>query len=143
VRVHGAPVAAAMNPHAATRRVEDADRKLSRRNVCSPCSIGFRVAATIAYARAGHLDQARRRLRDAERIVGMWPGGAWHAAIWEARGVLRQAEGDATRAAALYDEAADQFAELGRPLDRDRCRAAAQRTSRAGKVAAARAMLGR
>jgi hypothetical protein len=24
----------------------------------------------------------------------MWPGGAWHAALWEARGVLRQAEGD-------------------------------------------------
>jgi hypothetical protein len=45
----------------------------------------------------------------------MWPGGAWHAALWEARGVLRQAEGDTRRAAALYNEAADQFAELGRP----------------------------
>jgi hypothetical protein len=59
----------------------------------------------------------------------MWPSGAWHAAIWEARGVLRQAEGDTTRAAALYNEAADQFADLGRPLDRDRCRAAAQQTT--------------
>jgi len=39
-------------------------------------------------------------------------------------GVLRQAEGDPRRAA-LFNEAADQFAELGRPLDRDRCRAAA------------------
>ena len=125
VRIHGTLIAATVNPHAATRRVEDADRRLDRRNVCSPCSLGFRVAAAIACARAGHLDQARRRLEAAERIAGMWPGGAWHAAVWEARGVLRQAEGDTARAAALYNEAADQFAELGRPLDRDRCRAAA------------------
>jgi ATP/maltotriose-dependent transcriptional regulator MalT len=133
VRVHGALVAAAVNPHTATRRIEDADRWLYRRNVCSPCSIGYRVAAAIAYARAGHLDQARRRLEDAERIAGMWPGGAWHAAIWEARGVLRRSEGDATRAAALYSEAADRFGGLGRPLDRDRCRAAAEQATCAGK----------
>jgi DNA-binding SARP family transcriptional activator len=133
VRVHGALVAAAVNPHAAIRRIEDADRWLDRRNVCSPCSIGYRVAAAIAHARAGHHDQARRRLEDAERIAGMWPGGAWHATIWEARGVLRQSEGDTTRAAALYNEAADRFAGLGRPLDRDRCRAAAQQATYPGK----------
>ncbi len=98
--------------------------------------MGFRVAAAIAYARAGRLDQARRRLQAAEPIAGMWPGGAWHAALWEARGVLRQAEGDTTRAAALYNEAADQFAELGRPLDRDRCRTAAQQTASADGVTA-------
>ena len=126
VRIHGTLVAATADPHAATRRVEQADRVLERRNVCPLCSTGFRVAAAIAYARAGHLDQARRRLETAERVAGMWPGGAWHAAVCEARGALRQAEGDARRAAALYSEAADQFAELGRPLDRDRCRAAAQ-----------------
>jgi hypothetical protein len=126
VRVHGALVSVAVNPHAATRRVENADRALERRNVCPPCSMGFRVAAAIAYARAGRIDQSRRRLQAAERIVGMWPSGAWHAAIWEARGVLRQADGDAGRAAVLYSEAADQFAELARPLDRDRCRAAAR-----------------
>ena len=129
VRIHGTIVAATANPHAATRRVEHADRLLERRNVCPPCSMGFRVASAIAYARAGHLGQARRRLQGAERIAGMWPGGAWHAALWEARGVLRHAEGDTGRAAALFDEAADQFAELDRPLDRDRCRAAAQRSA--------------
>jgi ATP/maltotriose-dependent transcriptional regulator MalT len=134
VRIHGTLIAATTNPHAATRRVEDADRTLDRRNVCPPCSIGFRLAAAVAYARAGRLDQARRRLQGAERIAGMWPGGAWHAAIWEARAVLRQAEGDATRAAALYSEAADQFAELGRPLDRDRYSAAAQKAAGAGKA---------
>jgi DNA-binding SARP family transcriptional activator len=136
VRIHGTLVAATANPHAATRRVEDADRSLERRNVCPPCSMGFRVAAAIAYARSGRLDQARRRIQAAEPIAGMWPGGAWHAALWEARGMLRQAEGDTRRAAALYNEAADQFAELGRPLDRDRCRAAAQQTTGADSVTA-------
>lgn len=135
VRIHGTLVAATSNPHAAIRRVEHADLVLERRNVCPSCSMGFRVAAAIANARAGRLDQARRRLQAAERIAGMWPGGAWHAALWEARGVLRQAEGDTSRAAALYHEAGEQFAELDRPLDRDRCRAAAE------QAAAATAML--
>ena len=93
--------------------------------------MGLRVASAIAYARAGRLDQARRRLQAADQVAGMWPGGAWHAAVWEARGVLRQAEGNPRRAAALFNEAADQFAELDRPLDRDRCRAAAQRSASA------------
>jgi DNA-binding SARP family transcriptional activator len=131
VRIHGTLVAATGNPHAAIRRVEHADLVLERHNVCPPCSMGFRVAAAVANARAGRLDQARRRLQIAERIAGMWPGGAWHAAVWEARGVLRQAEGDTRRAAALYHEAAEQFAELGRPLDRDRCHAAAQQATSA------------
>jgi DNA-binding SARP family transcriptional activator len=135
VRIVGTLVAATANPHAATRRVEDADRLLDRRNVCPPCSMGFRVAAAIACARAGRLDQARRRLQAAERIAGMWPGGAWHAATWEARGALRQAESDIKRAAALYNEAADEFAELGRPLDRDRCRAAAKHAAGATAMA--------
>jgi DNA-binding SARP family transcriptional activator len=129
VRIHGTLIAATANPHSAIRCVEHADHVLDRRNVCPPCSMGFRVTAAIAYARAGRLDQARHRLRAAERIAGMWPGGAWHAAVWEARGALRQAEGDTRRAAALYNEAADQFAELNRPLDRDRCRAASVRSA--------------
>jgi DNA-binding SARP family transcriptional activator len=126
VRMHGTFVAAAADPHLAVLRVQDADRVLERRNVCPPCSMGFRVAAAVAFARTGRIVQARHRLQAAERIAGMWQGGAWHASLWEVRGVLRQAEGDTARAAALYSEAADQFAELGRPLDRDRCRAAAR-----------------
>ena len=136
VRIHGTIVAVTANPHDATRRVENADRVLDRRDVCQPCSMGFRVASAIAYARANHLDQARRRLEAAERVAGMWPGGAWHAMVWEARGVLREAQGDTRRAAALYNEAADQFADLGRPLDRDRCRAAAQRSAGARRIRA-------
>lgn len=127
VRIHGTLVAAAPTPAAAVRRVEQADDVLSRRNVCAPCSMGFRIAAVTAYARAGRLDQARRRLHTAEQLAGIWPAGSWHAAVWEARAELRLAEGDVTRAAALFDEAADQFAEVGRPVDRDRCRAVARR----------------
>jgi hypothetical protein len=55
-------------------------------------------------------------------MAGLWPGGAAHAAVWEARAVLRHAHGDVERARAFWQEAADRFAEVGRPLDRDRCR---------------------
>jgi hypothetical protein len=55
----------------------------------------------------------------------MWQGGPWQAAVWEARGALRIAEGDHNQGAALLNEAADLFADSGRPLDAARCRAAA------------------
>ena len=32
------------------------------------------------------LEQARHQLEEAERIAGMWQGGPWLAAVWEARG---------------------------------------------------------
>ncbi|MGH7821795.1 MAG: BTAD domain-containing putative transcriptional regulator, partial [Candidatus Binatia bacterium] len=66
-----------------------------------------------------------RYLDDAERIAGMWQGGPWVAAVWEARGELRLAEGDPSQAAALFKEAADGFARVGRTLDEERCRTAA------------------
>jgi ATP/maltotriose-dependent transcriptional regulator MalT len=136
VRILGTLVAATANPRAAVRRAEDADCMLDRRSVCPPCSIGFQLAAAIAHARAGHPGQARRRLQAAERLAGMWPGGAWQAATWETHAVPRQAEGDLKRAAALYDEVADRFADLGRPLDRDRCRTAARHIAGATTMAA-------
>lgn len=108
----------------AVRRVETADRELEGTRVCPPCSLGYLVAAAKAFARAGVLAQSQRRLDDAERMAGLWPGGAAHAAVWEARAVLRHAHGDLERARAFWQEAADRFAEVGRPLDRDRCRAA-------------------
>jgi hypothetical protein len=52
-----------------------ADAALAGRDLCPPCSMGFRVAATIALARAGDLQQTRARLEAAERIAGMWQGG--------------------------------------------------------------------
>jgi hypothetical protein len=55
----------------------------------------------------------------------MWQGGPWLAAVWEARGVLRQAEGDRVQAAALFKEAAERFAQARWPVDEARCRAEA------------------
>jgi hypothetical protein len=49
----------------------------------------------------------------------------WLAAIWDTRGVLRRSEGDHAKAAALFNEAAEQFAHSRRPVDEARCRAAA------------------
>jgi DNA-binding SARP family transcriptional activator len=125
VRVHGALIQAAPDPPRAVAAVRRADAALADRDLCPPCSMGFRVAATIALARAGDLQQARARLEAAERIAGMWQGGPWLAAIWEARGVLRRSEGDHAQAAALFKEAAEQFAQARRPVDEARCRAAA------------------
>jgi hypothetical protein len=62
----------------------------------------------VAYARARRLGRVREMLQVADRLAGLWPAGPWRAAIWEARGVLRQAEGDPARAAALFNQAADQ-----------------------------------
>lgn len=121
VRMHGGLVSSASN-RSSLDRIEAADADLARGTTCPTCSMGFRVAAVMALARAGRLDQARRRLDDAERLAGMWPGGPWHAAVWEARGVLRHAEGNETQAVAFFKEAAERFAEAGRPRDEARCR---------------------
>jgi ATP/maltotriose-dependent transcriptional regulator MalT len=72
-------------------------------------------------AEAGDLEGASRRLDEAERLAGIWQGGPWAAAVWEARGVLRQAEGRAEQAAALLQEAAGRYGELGRPAAQARC----------------------
>jgi DNA-binding SARP family transcriptional activator len=126
VRVHGAMIqAAAPDLPRSVAAVQRADAALAGRDLCPPCSMGFRVAATMALARAGDLQQARARLEAAERIAGMWQGGPWLAAIWEARGVLRRSEGDHAQAAALFKEAAERFAQANRPVDEARCRAAA------------------
>lgn len=104
--------------------------------------MGFRVASSIALAEAGDLDRASRRLDEAERLAGMWNGGPWVAAVWEARGVHRHAQGNESQAAALFHEAAARYADLGRPRDQERCLARASeitlvRASGAGQNAVA------
>jgi hypothetical protein len=86
--------------------------------------MGYLVSAAMASARSGDLAAARGYLDRAERIAGMWQGGSWQASVWEARAVLRRAEGDPRKAAALFAEAADLFAAVGRPVAEARCRAA-------------------
>jgi len=125
VRLYGVLVEAARTSAQAIRIIERADAVLLGRSVCPPCSMVFHIAAAKRYAAAGKLDAARRRLATAEQLAGMWPGGPWHAALWEARGVLRRAEGHEEQAIALFREAATNFAELGRRQDEQRCLALA------------------
>jgi DNA-binding SARP family transcriptional activator len=125
VRLHAVLLESSGSSATAVARAGEAQRELEGRSVCPPCSVGFRVSEVKVLARAGNVESARRRLGDAERVAGMWPGGEWQAAVWEARGVVRRAEGHEHQAAALLLEAADLFDQSGRPLDRDRCRSEA------------------
>ncbi len=117
--------AAATKPRVADA-IQRGDQWIAAGSMCQPCSMGFRVAASIALAEAGELEQASRRLDEAERLAGMWNGGPWVAAVWEGRGVQRRAQGQADQAAALFREAAARFAALGRRRDQERCLARAK-----------------
>jgi len=128
VRMRGVLVDAARTPRSALALVEQADQALAGLNVCPTCAIGFHLSAARAFATNGLATQARRRLDLAARVSGMWPSGAWHAAVWETRGVLRRKAGDAVQAVAMFREAAAQYDDVGRPLDRDRCLEAARVT---------------
>jgi DNA-binding SARP family transcriptional activator len=124
IRTFAGLVQAADTPDQQRRLLAEAEGALRPKEVCGPCSIGFRVTAAIACARSGDLASARQWLADAEHLAGMWQGGPWQAAVWEARAALRLAAGDRPQAAALLREAANLFAECGRPLDQARCAAA-------------------
>ncbi len=126
IRVFGVGVLAAETTVDRLRAVAEGERWITDASrVCEPCSMTFRIEATRAFARAGVLQRARIHLAEAERITGLWQGGPWTAAIWEARAEVRRAEGDAERARALFLEASQRFGELNRPLDEARCLAAA------------------
>lgn len=125
IRLKGLSVRAAPSPAEALQIIEEGDRLLVQHEYgCQPCSMGFRVASATALADMGEVAQVGRRLDEAERIAGMWHGGPWAAAVWEARGAQRRAEGSEARAAAAFEEAATRYAALGRPRDEARCRAA-------------------
>jgi tetratricopeptide (TPR) repeat protein len=119
VRMLGVMVEAAPAPRRQVSLVQQADDALSGSNVCPTCSIGLHLAAARAFASAGSPDQARRRMELSERLARMWPSGGWHAAVWETRGVLYRELGDHSQATAMFREAASQYNELARPLDRD------------------------
>jgi ATP/maltotriose-dependent transcriptional regulator MalT len=127
VRVLGAKIQAAGNAARALDAVKSAEEALEGHEVCEPCSMTFRVSAATVAARSGDRERALRYVEDAERLAGMWQGGPWLAAVWEARGELRLAEGERVQATALFREAADGFARAGRTMDESRCRLAAER----------------
>jgi DNA-binding SARP family transcriptional activator len=120
IRMHALAVQLAATPDEAVDAVATGDRLLGA-GICQPCSMSYRAASALALAEAGETDQVGRRLDEADRIAAMWRGGPWQAALWEARGVLRKAQGVPDRANAAFGEAAARYGELGRPLDQARC----------------------
>lgn len=125
IRLQALVVETAGTTAQAAKAVKQGDRWLAEGTMCQPCSMAFRVASAVALAAAGDLDQAGRRLDEAERLAGMWNGGPWVAAVWEGRAFYRHAQGHAEQAAALYREAAARYATVGRLRDRERCLARA------------------
>jgi DNA-binding SARP family transcriptional activator len=125
IRVFGTMIQAAPDPKKALGVLGAAERELSQMHPCEPCSMGYLTSAATASARAGDLDRARSFLAEAERIAGMWQGGRWTGAVWEARGALRQAEGEGEQARAMFREAAQAFEATGNRTDAARCLEAA------------------
>jgi DNA-binding SARP family transcriptional activator len=126
VRVFGTMIQASA-PEKSMAVLREAERTLSQMRSCEPCSMGYLTTAATTSARHGDLQRARAFLAEAERISGMWQAGPWLGAVWEARGVLRQAEGDDAQARAMFREAAEAFEGAGNIVDADRCLAAAGR----------------
>jgi DNA-binding SARP family transcriptional activator len=125
VRVFGTMIQAAGDPKKAMTVLRGAEQELSQMHACEPCSMGYLTSAAAASARAGELDRARSFIAEAERIAGMWHGGLWTGAVWEARGILRRAEGEVEQARAMFREAAQAFARTGNRSDAARCLEAA------------------
>jgi tetratricopeptide (TPR) repeat protein len=125
VRVFGTMVQASA-PEKSMAVLREAERTLSQMRSCEPCSMGYLTTAAATSARNGDLQRSRSFLAEAERISGMWQTGPWIGAVWEARGVLRQAEGEDAQARAMFREAAEAFERAGNPMDAERCLAAAR-----------------
>lgn len=125
VRVFGTMIQAAADPNKAMAILRQSENELRRLRLCEPCSMGYLTSAAMASARAGELGKARAFIGVAERVAGMWQGGLWVAAVWEARGVLREAEGETEQARAMFREASEAFARTGNHADAERCRTAA------------------
>lgn len=121
VRIFGTMIQAAADTGRAISVLREAERELSQMRSCEPCSMGYLTSAAAASARAGELHRARAFVAEAERIAGMWQGGPWSGAVWEARGLLRQAEGEDAQARAMFREAAEVFARAGNQSDAARC----------------------
>jgi tetratricopeptide (TPR) repeat protein len=97
--------------------------------VCPFCPTGYHVAAATVCARAGQLERGRQFLKRAEQGAGCWPGGAWPAAVAEARAELLLAEGDQRGAADALRRAAETYAAAGQLLNERRARETLERRS--------------
>ncbi|HEY3522858.1 MAG TPA: BTAD domain-containing putative transcriptional regulator [Candidatus Limnocylindrales bacterium] len=88
VKIRGAMVEAASDPAEAAAVAAEGEQVLADSDVCEQCSMSFRIAASIAFSRAGDVARARRHLEEAARITEMWQGGPWPAAVDGARAIL-------------------------------------------------------
>ena len=120
-RIYGTMIVAAPDPVTARAVVDRAEATMGETDRCPFCDVMFAVPATIACADVGDLDEARRRLAEAEGLAAHWDGGAWTAAAMEARAHIAAAEGNRLEAASLFESAAELFATAGQPLDARRC----------------------
>jgi DNA-binding SARP family transcriptional activator len=109
------------DPQLGARWLEQAEEELAGvENPCAYCGVTFNLAATIATARVGEAEPAASRLAAAEAGVGLWPDGAWHASLEEARGEVALARSEDDAALALLRSAEEDFARRGRRLAAER-----------------------
>ena len=122
-RIYGAMVEGAGDPSSGMQRVREAETAIQGpAETCPTCRIAFIVPATIASARAGDIERARRYAHDCDtalEIIALPP--AWHAAVEEARGWVARASGRPSDAGEHFRKAADGFRTWGQPLDAQRC----------------------
>jgi DNA-binding SARP family transcriptional activator len=128
-RIYGAAVCAAEDLAAASDILVQAEGAFNDTPACTPCSIGFLIAAATSCAQSGDVDRARSYVERAAGVAAMWGEGAWTASVAEARAEVLVAEADTAEAAHLLREAAGLFARAGQPLDEARCRARAEEIS--------------
>jgi hypothetical protein len=120
-RIHGLMVTAAPDVSTARAMVARGEATMGETDRCPFCDIMFAVPAAIACADAGDLDAAERHLSTAQDGAARWQGGAWDAAVLEARAHVEQARGHTVAAGQLLQQAAALFAAVGQPLDSQRC----------------------
>ncbi|GAB3256875.1 hypothetical protein GCM10027562_19400 [Arthrobacter pigmenti] len=124
--IYGGMLAIEEDEAVAVRIIAEAGRATERLTVCDPCSMAFRVNASMVCSRSGEPDQASEYLGEALRVARMWNGGPWHAAVDEATAVLEQARGASAAAVAeRLLQAGDKFVAADRPREAARCHNAA------------------
>jgi hypothetical protein len=66
------------------RRSSAAEGAFGDTPACTPCSIGFLIAAATSCARSGDVDRARSYVERAAGVASMWGESAWTAGVAEA-----------------------------------------------------------
>jgi len=125
-RIYGSRIRIAADPDEALAAVEEAEVAVrGPLETCPGCRIHLAVPATIAAARAGDVERARRYREQTGYLVEVVMRlPAFYAALDEVDATLALAEGDRDRACELFRSAARRYAAAAHPLDAQRCLAA-------------------